>query len=246
MRVGLLSLLGFGLVVGVSPGAASALPAWLGAPGALGAPPVTEHFVRHGGRILRYRVHWPTPTDRRAPLVLGLHGRPRNPPVAPFHMLGIGRHDPQGEAIVVAPLVDWDAPWTQTQPMILQALREVARRRAVDPARVAVAGFSMGAPSALYLARNRPRMFSAVMAASGHMPEDVLDDLADRRTRVLLSWSGSPSDCRRTVDLAARIAERGGNSRAVVFPGGGHEAHLDMMSDRSLWRWFVSQPDEAG
>jgi predicted esterase len=205
---------------------------------------VTEHVVVRDGRTLHYRVHWPRVSTAPAPLVLAFHGRPRNPPRSPYQMLAIGQHDPFGEAIVVAPFIDWDAPWSETQPMILQALREVARSRPVDAGRVSVAGFSMGAPSALYLARNRPRTFSAVLAASGHFPEDTLDDLADHGTRVLLSWSGGRDACKQTVALARRVAERGGDARAVVFPGGGHEAHLEMLAAPDTWRWFVGTPGD--
>jgi poly(3-hydroxybutyrate) depolymerase len=232
----------FGVLFFASP--AAAVPRFLAVVhGALEAD-VTEHVVVRDGRTLHYRVHWPRASSTPAPVVLALHGRPRRPARNPYHMLGIGREDPFGEAIVIAPFIDWDAPWSDTQPMILQALREVAQRRAVDRHRVSLAGFSMGAPSALYLARNRPRTFSAVFAASGHFPEDTLDDLADHRTRVLLTWSGSGDECRRTVALTRRISMRGGEARALVFPGGEHEAHLELFSNPDTWRWFVGTPGE--
>ncbi|MBI2898301.1 MAG: hypothetical protein HYY06_32425 [Deltaproteobacteria bacterium] len=205
-----------------------------------------EHGGR-GGRSMDYRAWIPPDVEpsMRVPMLVGLHGRSRHIDRYGFHFLEIGRHAPTGTPVIVlAPRIDWDAPWIETQRLLFLAMARIVEQYAVDESRVAILGFSMGASSALNLARHNPRRFSAVWAASGLFPDVAVQALKRRTARVLLSWSGTEGQCRRTVEVAREIDRGRGLARAVVFVGGRHEPHLDMFRDEALLRWFVGPPSE--
>lgn len=200
------------------------------------------------GTSIRYRSVGPAETNSPGPLVVGLHGRPHSPPLRPFRMLEVAKYDPEGRSIVIAPFAP-RAAWRQVEEPLVDLVRRLVARPDVDPSRVVVAGFSAGAPAAIRLAARHPDLFTAVLSSSGRFPTASLEVLARRGTRVLLSWSGSEAQCDRTIELTEDLARRGADARAVVFPGGRHEAHLEMLGDVDLWRWWtgagVSHADQG-
>jgi poly(3-hydroxybutyrate) depolymerase len=227
------------------------LAGWLGAlatvvsPG-LGADPLPrgeiEGVVEIPGRTMDYRAWIPpdVPTGTRVPMLVGLHGRSRHIERYAFYFLDIGRHAPRSTPVIVlAPRIDWDAPWIETQRLLFGAMDRITHDYGADETRIGVLGFSMGASSALNLARHNPRRFAAVWAASGLFPDDALTVLRHRPTRVVLSWSGPQGQCDDTADVARDLDHGRGLCRAVVFPGGAHEPHLEMFQDEALLRWFV-------
>lgn len=195
--------------------------------------------IERAGKSLPWRA-WIPPDARDMPLLVGLHGRSRHMDQYRYYFLDVGKSAPAGTPVaVVAPKLDWDAPWIETQRLLFALIDDLTARYPIDRARVAVMGFSMGASSALHLARHNPSRFSAVWAASGLFPDDALAQLRRRSTRVILSWSGTPGQCAHTEELA-RLVDRGrAEARAVVFRGGRHEPHMEMFRDADLLRWFV-------
>lgn len=194
------------------------------------------------GRRMEWRAFIPDGAGP-VPLLVGLHGRSRHMDRYRFYFLDVGRDAPADLPVaVVAPKIDWDAPWLETQRLLFALLDDLAARYPIDRGRVAVLGFSMGASSALHLARHNPARFSAVWAASGAFPDVALDHLRRLRARVILSWSGSPAQCARTTELARQLDRGRAEARAVVYAGGGHEPHLEMFRDRALLSWFLAEP----
>jgi len=195
--------------------------------------------VERGGRRMDWRAFIPEEVEA-VPLLVGLHGRSRHMDQYRFYFLDVGREAPPEQPVaVVAPKIDWDAPWIETQRLLFALLDDLAARYPIDRGRVALLGFSMGASSALHLARHNPSRFSAVWAASGLFPDDALAHLRRLRARVILSWSGSPAQCSHTVQLARELDRGRAEARAVVFEGGRHEPHLEMFRDPELLAWFV-------
>jgi hypothetical protein len=160
------------------------------------------------------------------------------------YFLDVGREAPADLPVaVLAPKIDWDAPWLETQRMLFALIDDLAARYPIDRTRVAVLGFSMGASSALHLARHNPSRFSAVWAASGLFPDVAVAHLARQRTRVILSWSGGAGQCAETRALARAIDRGRAEARAIVFEGGAHEPHVEMFRDRGLLEWFVGRSE---
>lgn len=198
--------------------------------------------IERGGRRMEWRA-WIPDTTAPVPLLVGLHGRSRHLESYRYYFLDVGREAPADLPVaVVAPKLDWDAPWLETQGLLFALVDELVAQHPIDSARVSILGFSMGASSALHLARHNPRRFSAVWAASGLFPDDALAHLRRLGTRVLLSWSGGPSQCVKAQEQARAVDRGRGEARSVVFPGGRHEPHLEMFHDRALLAWFVGAP----
>lgn len=196
------------------------------------------------GTIVRARrsMEWRAfvPEGESLPLLVGLHGRSRHMERYRYYFMDIARDAPADTHVaVLAPKIDWDAPWIETQRMIFALIDDLITRYPIDRSRVVVLGFSMGASSALHLARHNPARFQAVWAASGNFPDDALAHLRRLPVRVLLSWSGSPAQCAHTEELAREVDRGRAEARAVVYPGGTHEPHVEMLRDGALLRWLV-------
>ena len=198
--------------------------------------------TERGGRRMDWRA-WIPEGEGPFPLLVGLHGRSRHVERYAFYFLDAGRAAPREHPVaVLAPRIDWDAPWIETQRVLFAMIDDLAAAHPVDRSRIVLLGFSMGASSALHLLRHNPRRFSAVWAASGHFPEEALAHLRRLPVRVLLSWSGGAGQCSRTEQLAREVDRGRAEARAVVFPGGDHEPHLEMLRDPALLGWLVGVP----
>jgi len=201
-----------------------------------------EGTAELAGRSMPWRAIVPEGA-RDLPLLVGLHGRSRHMDRYRYYFLDIAREAPADAPVaVLSPKIDWDAPWIETQRLLFSLIDDLAARYPIDRDRIAILGFSMGASSALHLARHNPRRFAAVWAASGNFPDDAIAHLRRLNLRVLLSWSGGAGQCERTRELARAIDAGRGEARAVVYPGGRHEPHLEMFRDPALLAWFVGRP----
>jgi dipeptidyl aminopeptidase/acylaminoacyl peptidase len=130
-------------------------------------------------RTLRYTLALPPAfsPDRRYPLVVALH---YGGPVTPYYgkpflvnliLPGLGGL----EALMVAP----DCPsetWTEprSEEAVLTLIRRVAEDYPVDPRRIVLTGFSLGAIGTWKLALEHPDMFSATIPISGMPPRGVV------------------------------------------------------------------------
>ena len=163
----------------------STLPLVLAAFLAHGSPEIRDRTLElDDGTALRYAVSVPAGgAETPRPLVLALHfgwqgERPRAYGRMFLELLvapALARLD----AILVAP----DAPeasWThpRSEKALLALVDSLKRSHPVDPERIVVAGFSLGAMGAWYLAARHPEIWSAAIAMAG---PPVLGPIADAR-----------------------------------------------------------------
>jgi predicted peptidase len=131
------------------------------------------------GTTLRYTLALPPSSspDRSYPLVVALHYGGRVTPYygKPFMMNLVLPALGGLDAIMVAP----DCPgegWTDplSEEAVLALIRRVEKDRAVDPRRLVLMGFSLGAIGTWKLALERPALFSAAIPVSGMPPRGVV------------------------------------------------------------------------
>jgi phospholipase/carboxylesterase len=178
------------------------------------------------GMARRGVLYVPTGYDpqRPAPLVVLLHGAGGDPRRA---VDGIKRQAEARGTIVLAPAsrgLTWDLiaerRFGEDARMLDALLRELFARYAVDPARVAIAGFSDGGSYALSLGLSNGDLFRRVVAFS---PGFVLPFRQVGRPPLLISHG--TSDTVLPIDatgrpVAATLQRAGYDVRFVEFDGG--------------------------
>jgi phospholipase/carboxylesterase len=190
------------------------------------------------GRGRDGEFYLPTAYDpaRPAPLVLWLHGAGSSARVGAV----LRRFAERAGLLVVAPDSrgrTWDAvlgSWGPDLTFIDQALAQVFGRCAVDPARVAVAGFSDGASYALSLALANGDLFTSALAFSpGFVPG------APRYGRPRLFVSHGTHDTVLPIDRTSRrivpsLRRTGYDVRYREFDGG-HTIPAQIEGEALAW-----------
>jgi predicted peptidase len=167
-----------------------ALLAALAQPAAPGTYTLNFPFPEVGG--MRYALTLPRGYNAREPrpLILALHpGGQRFPGYGgSFAQQVVGPGLAGLRAIVVAP----DCPtrsWTDdvSERAVLALIKSVMSEFNVDPARVLVAGFSMGGRGTWFLSSRHPDLFTAAIVMAGSVGDEPLAKLAPVPTYVIHS-----------------------------------------------------------
>jgi phospholipase/carboxylesterase len=202
------------------------------------APDAGVHALRLGsGRDALLRVPDRHPPREPLPLVVMLHGAGGDARGA----LALVRGEGFGDALVLAPESrgsTWDVIANGLGPDVAfldRALEDVFARFAVDPARVALAGFSDGASYALTLAVANGSLFPRTIAFS---PGFAAPPSAEGGTRIWISHgTGDPvlpiDRCSRR--LVPRLRAAGLAVEYREFDGG-HAMPAAIV--REAWRWL--------
>lgn len=137
-----------------------------------------------GGAKMQFALFIPQTYTARipAPLVLALHYGGRVTPTYGKEFVEILILPALGdlEAVIVAPNCPGRG-WTDpvSGEAVTELLDRITKRFAVDPKKIIVSGFSMGAIGAYHLGAIHPNLFSAVLAVSGIPAPDDLPLLKD-------------------------------------------------------------------
>ena len=192
------------------------------------------------GRDALLRVPKGYDPGRPAPLVVMLHGAGGDPRGA-LELLDGGGFE---AALVLAPASrgwTWDIVLDEEVgpdvAFLDRALAHVFERYAIDPARVAIAGFSDGASYALTLAVANGSLFRRTLAFS---PGFVAPPSAEGRTRIWMSHGKRdrvlPID-RCSRQLAPRLRSVGFDVSYREFDGG-HSIPPSILGE--AWEWFAA------
>jgi predicted esterase len=179
----------------------------------------------------------PERSDSPLPLLVMLHGATQN---ADDMLDYLGSAPDEAGLAVLAPnsrAYTWDAiagSFGSDVDLLNRALDRVFDKAAIDPARVAIGGFSDGATYALSLGLINGDLFSRVVAFS---PGFVVEGLPEGRPRVFISHGTAdhilPIDaCGRRI--AATLKVRGYDVTFREFAGD-HEIPPDIAREALLW-----------
>lgn len=190
--------------------------------------------------------------SQKWPLILFLHGsEERGNDVELVKRNGLPKLLEQGldlPCVVVSPQCPADKYWW-TRAAVLSALLDgVQSAYAVDPERVYLTGFSMGAYGAWALALREPQRFAALVPVAGgcdFASNDIPANLCDLRTMPVWAFHGAldstvlPGESQRAVDA---LQACDGDVRFTLYPEEDHSgACARAYSDPELYAWILGQ-----
>lgn len=254
-----------------------ALAALLAAP-AMAETGFLDRAITLGGQPHRYQVYVPADyTSSRAwPVIVSLHGNGRQGsdgmlPTGTDFAARIRENRAPFPAIVVFPQAQTGMRWfyPQMEQLVMAELDRTIAEFRVDPARVYLHGFSMGAAGSYRIASKWPERFAAVVVVAGRiepgnnytaeeidldratnpaaaMPDPFAAFAASLRTTPLWIFHGD-ADTVVPVDqsrkLVAALKSLGAPVRYTELPGADHATAPSLAyADADLLCWLLSQP----
>jgi len=186
------------------------------------------------------------------PLILFLHGsEERGEDVEWVKRNGMPRLLEQGldlPCLVVSPQCPPDQYWWPRAAVLSALLDGLEGTFAVDPQRVYLTGFSMGAYGAWALALREPQRFAALVPVAGgcdFASNDIPANLCDLQAMPVWAFHGaldttvSPGESQRAVDA---LQACDGDVRFTLYPEEDHAgACARAYSDPELYTWLLER-----
>jgi|APLak6261679142_1056127.scaffolds.fasta_scaffold00064_11 predicted peptidase len=190
------------------------------------------------------------PFHQRYPLVVFLHGSGEKGTDTTSHLVnGVQAFEGQ-PFITVAPQCPigdtWGGSWyggdSTSQRALVSLVRELTGRRSVDPSRVHLVGYSMGAIGAWAIIERYTELFASAVPIAGDLEPESARSLTQfpiwafhgQRDKLV-----RPDNTRRVAKL---MRERGnGVFRYTEFEGVGHDAWRPTFEHPDLMTWLLSQ-----
>ena len=184
-----------------------------------------------------------------APLLVFLHGgRDRgddldlllrwSPPKAVAANVGRTHH-------FIAPQLPADAAWTDRPGDVLALIDQVVEAERISPARVVLAGFSLGAAAAWQLAADHPTRFAGLVVASGRVPGGL--SLAALAQTPIWVFHGGLDDKLPHSDVERHVASlraAGGQVDYTLYPQGNHFISEQAFVDSGFLSWLQARRRE--
>lgn len=193
------------------------------------------------------RVLLPEPYEpgRKYPLVVFLHGSAERGTDNAAHLKGVHVLEARKDVIVVAPQCppgdtfggSWYGGRSRTQDAVVALVRELRAKSSVDPSRVALVGFSMGAIGLWEIIKTHRDLFARAMPIAGDLEPDSVGGL---ETFPLWAFHGGRDDLvPNTATRAAmqRLTEAG---RYTELPGAGHDIAAEVLSRPDVQAWLLT------
>lgn len=185
-----------------------------------------------------------------APLLVFLHGgRDCGDDLAVLERTAVLRHAAGLDARpchVVAPQLRPDAAWTDHRAHLADLFHRMAEQLGADPARIVVAGFSLGGTAAWQLAADHPGRFAGLVAISARVPAGLpLDALAATPARV---FHGGFDHKLPPEDVAAHVTalrEAGGTVECTLFEQGNHFVDEQAFAEGAIEAWVMARRPAA-
>jgi pimeloyl-ACP methyl ester carboxylesterase len=145
--------------------------------------------------------------------------------------------DPAFPFVVVAPQCRAGKRWTDVDTLDA-LLADVLARYPVDPDRVYLTGYSLGAGGAWRFGGAKPERFAAIAAIAGVEEPGSVKGLA--RVPVWAFHGTDDTDIPPTASqaMADAIRAAGGDVRLELVPGRGHDI-TDVYDRKDLYSWFL-------
>jgi len=232
--------LGIVLGTGMAPAAGTAGPAEP-VPHFAGKEVQTQATRTVRWRYLLYLPDGYQKEERRWPLLLFLHGGlGRGDDFARMGWYPFVRQIKEGESlpfVVVAPQCPEGGDWLDAEALT-ELLDTVESAYRIDPARVYLAGYSMGGEGAWFLAYKRPERFAALAAMSGYANPLWADRLKDLPVWAFHGAKDDRIPASISESMVEAIRRNGGKARLSISPERGH-AQPTREEQAALLRWFL-------
>jgi predicted peptidase len=201
-------------------------------------------FERPGAQLpVNYLLFLPEnyAAGTRWPVLLYLHGKSLSGD-DPYMLTRYGPprlvgRDPSFPFILVAPQVRAGARWTDVKTLDA-LLQRILAGYPVDPERVYLIGYSMGAGGVWRFGGAKPERFAAVVAIAG--TKDL--GMAKRLARVpVWAFHGTDDDvtpASNSEEMVAAIRAAGGDVQLELLPGRGHNI-VDVFERKDLYTWLL-------
>lgn len=201
---------------------------------------------------LPYRFHLPAgydPARVRYPLVVYLHGSRERGDDTTSHLVNGVDELAKWPVIAVVPQCPgedtWGGSWyggeSATQRKVVSLVRELGKRRSVDPHRVLLLGYSMGAIGLWEILEKHRELFAAGVPIAGDLNPESSRSLTDF---PIWAFHGERDRLVRN-DATRRVAklmkQLGGVFRYTELPGVGHDSWKPALENPELLPWLLAQ-----
>ncbi|OWR32709.1 hypothetical protein CDO73_03665 [Saccharibacillus sp. O23] len=182
-------------------------------------------------------------SDKKWPLILYLHGAGGSGTMLDaVRKEGLPARMESGAGlpfVVVAPQCPLGVFWNTREDEVLAILDEVADNRNIDPSRVYLTGFSMGAYGVWQMASHHSYRFAAIAPVSGGG-----DPAYARRLRDMPAWIFHGKEDRvirvsESEKIAEAMREAGAEVELTIYPEAGHDCWKKVYANDALYRWFL-------
>ena len=141
---------------------------------------------------------------------------------------------------------DWSgaiAGETDMLDVVLLMIDESLRDDRIDPQRVYLAGFSMGASGAWDLAARAPGQFAAVVPIAGGGRPETAPQLVNVRLRAVHGAADDVVPVEQSRSMIEVVRSRGGNPGYTEYAGLGHQSWQKVFQrDAEVLEWIFRQP----
>lgn len=187
-----------------------------------------------------------TASPKPAPALLFLHGaRDRGndldlllrwaPPKLVAESSGLPYH-------FIAPQLPEGATWPDRVDDVLSLVDLLARSGTVDPARLVIAGFSLGAAGAWEIAARHPGRFAGLVAVSGRVPATARpEDLRGLPVRIFHGGSDDKLPAAAIEAHVEALRSQGNPVAYTLYPDGDHFIADRAFTDPDLEGWLLAR-----
>ena len=207
------------------------------------------HLVSNGpAGTHKYTVFVPTDytPSRRYPTIVFLHGigEAGGDGIA-CTTVGLGpaiaKRNGVFPFIVVFPQTGMDWTSTDSENIMLAALKDAESKYSIDPNRVILTGMSSGGKGTWVLGARHPEIFSCLVPMAGFSATDQVPYLTHIPIWVLHNSGDFIVGVGNSRDMVAKIKEAGGNIQYQEFDAGGHDCWDAAYDSGELFAWMQSQ-----
>lgn len=141
--------------------------------------------------------------------------------------------------IVAAPQCPLGVFWNTREDELVAILDELTEHRNIDPDRVYLTGYSMGAYGVWQLAAHHRERFAAIAPVSGGGDPAYARKLGDMPTWIFHGLDDQVIRSSESEKIAEAMRAAGAEVELTLYPGMGHDCWKKVYANEGLYRWFL-------
>jgi predicted peptidase len=134
----------------------------------------------------------------------------------------------------------------QKMPLLIEAVRSVIQKEAIDPTRIYVTGQSMGGVGVWGAIWQHPGLFAAGVPVCGLWRIEEVPKLLSVPVWAFHGERDTTIPVHYTREIIAAITKAGGNAKYTEYPGVGHDSWTKAYDEPEMWRWLFAQRKRRG